>query len=98
MIVHRDGVKDLELIEKCASVGMLAKEAERFRRTEDVGSSGAPEPTSQRNGARLRNYNPLVTSARLLGGTGVVERELEARGAKQSRVGHGAAIVRDSLS
>ncbi len=38
------------LIGVVASVGMLAEEAERFRRREDGdgGSSGAPEPSSQR--------------------------------------------------
>src|SRR5439155_4647831 len=40
-----------------ASVGMLAKEAERFRSGEDRdgGSSGAPEPSSQRKRALLPN-------------------------------------------
>src|SRR2546430_613605 len=39
-----------------ASVGTLAKEAERFRSREDgdEGNSRAPEPSSQRKGARLR--------------------------------------------
>ncbi len=42
-------------IDSLASVGMLAKEAERFRSGEDrdKGSSGAPEPSSQRK--RLRS-------------------------------------------
>src|SRR5437867_6264958 len=41
-------------METVASVGMLAKEAERFRRREDGdgGSSGAPEPSSQRKAPR----------------------------------------------
>ncbi len=40
-----------------ASVGMLATEAKRFRSGEDRdgGSSGAPEPSSQRKRARLRD-------------------------------------------
>src|SRR2546423_3271657 len=39
-----------------ASVGMLAKDAERFRRGggRGQGSSGAPEPRSQRRRARMR--------------------------------------------
>src|SRR5439155_21769071 len=45
-------------IDSLASVGMLAKEAERFRRGEDRdgGSSGAPKPSSQRK--RLRTCAP----------------------------------------
>ncbi len=66
---------------------VLAKEVERFRRAadRDEGSSGAPGPTSQRNGARLRNYDPLVTSARLPGGAGVVEREMGPTGSPRSQ-------------
>jgi hypothetical protein len=42
-------------IDSLASVGMLAKKAERFRRREDGdgGSSGAPEPSSQRKRLRI---------------------------------------------
>ena len=50
--------RNLEMsIDSLASVGMLAKEAERFRSGEDRdgGSSGASEPSSQRKRARLRN-------------------------------------------
>src|ERR671925_1194317 len=50
--------------EFAASVGMLAKEAERFRSREDRdgGSSGAPEPSSQRK--RPRRCAPVSPDER----------------------------------
>ena len=90
-------------IDSLASVGMLANEAERFRR----GRTGTKEVAERRSqgpngtGARLRNYNPLVTSARLRGGTG---RGREGDGADRKPVEPSnralvtAPLLRDSLS
>src|SRR6266536_651383 len=53
----------MRMIGAVASVGMLAKDAERFRRGEDgdEGSSGAPEPSSQRKLFRIPFYAAWFT-------------------------------------
>ena len=71
-----------------ASVGMLAKEAERFRSGEDRdgGSSVAPEPSSQRKRARLCALDAGTSAS----GGRRRAREERAPSARAASVGHGA--------
>ncbi len=71
-------------IDSLASVGMLAKKAERFRRGEDGdgGSSGAPEPSSQRK--RPRNCAPESRDER--------ERTKTRSGGERAPSSHAASI------
>ncbi len=75
-------------IDSLASVGMLAKEGERFRSREDgdEGSSGVPEPSSQRK-RRGSLRLEAVTSA---SGRRRRAREERAPSSRAASVGHGA--------
>ena len=83
-------------IDSLASVGMLAKAAERFRSREDGdgGSSGAPKPSSQRK--RRATLRPRVVTSASGGRRRARDERAPSSGA--ASVGHGGIEDASSIS